>query len=85
MVLLRRGGTPPYLSGICLGLTGIGLVGFFYHRGAVALPRARLWSPVLLRAVLAPLSLPPAPVIAVLYGLGAVGVLGNLVAPLTRR
>jgi hypothetical protein len=85
MVLLGRGGTPPYLSGICLGLVGIGLVGYFYHRGAAALPQARLWSPVLLRAVLAPLGLPAAPAIAVLYLLGAVGVIGNLVVPLARR
>ncbi|HEY6798731.1 MAG TPA: hypothetical protein VI248_28980 [Kineosporiaceae bacterium] len=85
MVLVDRGGTPPYLSGICLGLVGMGLVGFFYHRGSVALPQARLWSPVLLRVVVAPLGLPVVPVIALLYLLGAVGVIGNVIVPLTRR
>jgi hypothetical protein len=85
MVMLDRGRTPPYVVGICLGLVGMGLVGYFYQRGTAELPQARLWSPVLLRAVIAPLGLPVVPVIAVLYVLGAVGIVGNLLIPLSAR
>jgi hypothetical protein len=84
-VLLGRGGEPPYLVGISIGLVGVGLVGFFYHRGSVELPQARLWTPTLLRAVIEPLGLPVVPVLAVLYTLGAVGVVGNLLVPLATR
>jgi len=85
LVMLGRGGAPPYVVGICLGLVGMGVVGFFYQRGSVELPQARLWSPVLLRAVIAPLGLPAVPVLAVLYVLGAIGVVGNLLIPLSGR
>jgi len=80
-----KGGGLVYVIGLCLGLVGIGLVGFFYHRGSAQLPEARLWSPELLRAVIEPLRLPPVPVISALYLFTAIGVLGNLVIPLTRR
>ena len=85
LVMAGQGGSPAYLSGISLGLVGIGLVGFFYHRGAAQLPQAKLWSPELLRAVIGPLNLPPVPVIAVLYALAAIGVLGNVVVRFARR
>jgi hypothetical protein len=84
-VLLGHGGTPPYLVGLSIGLVGIGLVGFFYHRGAAALPEARLWSPTLLRPLAEALGLPAVPVIAVLYLFGAVGVVGNLLVPMVLR
>ena len=85
LVMLDRGGTPPYVVAISLGLVGIGLVGYFYQRGNAEMPQARLWSPVLLRAVITPLGLPVVPVIAALYVLGAIGVVGNLLIPLSTR
>jgi len=85
VVLTHVGGGVAYLVGICLGLVGIGLVGFFYHRGTAALPDARLWSPLLVRALTGPLSLPALPVLVTLYALGVVGLLGNLVIPMARR
>ena len=82
----RGGGSPPYLVAVTVGLVGIGLTGFFYHRGTVPLPEgAKIWSPGLLRVVLAPLDLPPVPIIATLYLLAGIGLLGNLVVPLTLR
>ena len=83
--LMGRAGGTLYLAGISLGLVGLGLVGFFYHRGSVALPEAKVWSPQLLRAVIAPLGLPVTAVIAVLYGLAAVGAVGNLLLPMLRH
>jgi hypothetical protein len=85
LVLGGYGSTPPYLVAITLALVGIGLIGYFYHRGTVALPQARIWSPAVLRAVITSLGLPAAPIIAVLYVLGVIGVVGNLVVPLLLR
>jgi hypothetical protein len=85
LVLTGFGSTPPYYVAITVGLVGVGLIGFFYHRGTVALPAAKIWSPVLLRAVIGPLGLPVGPVIAVLYVLAVVGLAGNLVVPLLSR
>lgn len=85
LVLTGLGSTPPYYVAITVGLVGVGLVGYFYHRGSVALPAAKIWSPVLLRAVIDPLGLPAAPVIGVLYVLAAVGLVGNLLIPLLSR
>jgi hypothetical protein len=84
-VLAGAGGGPLYLAGVGIGLAGVGVVGFFYHRGTVQLPQAKLWSPRLLRALVQPLNLPAGPVIGVLYVLGAVGLVGNLLIPLWRR
>lgn len=85
LVLTGYGSTPPYYVAITVGLVGVGLIGYFYHRGSVTLPAARIWSPVLLRAVTGALGLPAAPVIGVLYVLAGVGVVGNLLVPLIHR
>lgn len=85
LVLAGHGSTPPYLVAVTVGLVGIGVIGFFYHRGPAALPAARIWSPTLLRTVVTSLGLPAIPVIAVLYVLAAIGLLGNLVVPLILR
>lgn len=82
LVLGGHGSTPGYYVAITVGLVGIGLIGYFYHRGAAALPQGRIWSPPVLRAVIVSLDLPAAPIIAVLYALGAIGIIGNLVVPL---
>jgi hypothetical protein len=81
MVLAGRGGRPVYLVGVTVGLVGVGLVGFFYHRGTVALPQAKIWTPTLLRVVVGALELPAMPFIAALYVLGGIGVFGNLLVP----
>jgi hypothetical protein len=84
LVLGGYGSTPGYYVAITFGLVGIGLIGFFYHRGAAALPPGRIWSPAVLRAVVTSLDLPAIPILAVLYVLGGIGVVGNLVVPLLR-
>lgn len=85
LVSAGLGSTPPYLVAVTAGLVGIGVIGFFYHRGAVQFPRARIWSPVLLRVVISALGLPVVPVIAALYALAATGVVGNLLLPALTR
>jgi hypothetical protein len=81
----RGGGTPPYLVSITIGLVGVGLIGFFYHRGTADLTQTKIWSPSLLRTIITPLGLPVIPVIATLYLLAGIGLLGNLVVPLLNR
>lgn len=85
LVLAGYSRTPPYLVAVTVGLVGIGLVGYFYHRGTVSLPQASIWSPTLLRAVTAALNLPAVPIIAVLYVLAGIGLFGNLVVPVLLR
>jgi hypothetical protein len=85
LVLARQGGSPLYMVSITVGLVGVGAVGFYLHRGTVELPQARIWQPTMLRAFTAALRLPEAPVLAVLYSLGAIGVIGNILVPFARR
>ena len=85
LVLGGRGGTPPYLVAITVGLIGVGAVGFYLHRGTVELPQARIWQPAMLRAFTSALKLPALPVLAAIYGLGAIGVIGNILVPMYRR
>jgi hypothetical protein len=85
IVLGGAGGSPGYLVAITVGLVGIGVSGFFLNRGTVELPSSKLWTPTALRAFVAPLALPPTPVLATLYVLAAIGVVGNLVVPLVLR
>ncbi|HEX2805557.1 MAG TPA: hypothetical protein VHN80_05255 [Kineosporiaceae bacterium] len=85
LVLAGWGGTPPYLVSITVGLVGVGVVGFYLHRGTVELPQARIWQPVMLRAFISALRLPESPILVAIYGLGLVGVIGNIVVPMTRR
>jgi len=85
LVALRQGGSPPYLAAVGVGLAGVGLLGVHYQRIAVQLPPGRLWSRPVLTAVATSARLPAQPVIAVLYGLGLVGLAGNLLVPFLRR
>ena len=85
LVLVGHAGGPAYPLSIAVAFAGVGVVGFSLHRGQVALPDAAIWAPVTLKAVAGSVGLPPAPVMAVLYVLGALGVLGNLVVPLLGR
>jgi hypothetical protein len=85
LVLGGFGGTPGYQVAVTAGLVGVGIGGFFLNRGTVELPQAKIWSPVMLRAVISALDLPVVPVIAALYLLAALGVIGNVVVPLALR
>ena len=76
------GGTPGYDVAVTFGLVGVGVVGFFINRGTVPLPPKPIWSPLGIAALGRALGLPARVLLATLYGLGAVGVLGNLVVPL---
>jgi hypothetical protein len=76
---------PVYVIAITIAFLGVGVVGVYLHRGASPLPESPVWSPVTLRAVAAGLELPPVPVTAVLYGLAAVGIIGNVIVPLVLR
>jgi hypothetical protein len=76
------GGGPAYYVAVTVGLIGVGVVGFFLNRGTVPLPPKPIWSPVGISALGRALGLPALALIVGLYGLGAVGVLGNLVLPI---
>jgi hypothetical protein len=84
-VATRTSGTPPYFVAVTVGLVGVGVVGFFLNRGTVPLPPKPIWSPVGIAALGRALGLPARALIAGLYGLGAIGILGNLAIPLLVR
>jgi hypothetical protein len=79
------GGTPPYAVSVAVGLVGVGAVGFFLNRGTVPLPPKPIWSPIGIAALARALGLPGRALTAALYGVGAIGVLGNLLVPLLGR
>jgi hypothetical protein len=85
LVLARTSGTAPYYVSVTVGLVGIGVVGFFLNRGTVPLPPKPIWSPVGIAALGRALGFPAPVLTAVLYVLGAVGIVGNLVVPLLIR
>jgi hypothetical protein len=85
LVIARLGGTPGYFMSVTVGLVGVGVVGFFINRGTVPLPPKPIWSPVGIAVLGRALGLPARVLLVALYGLGAVGVLGNLVVPLVVR
>jgi hypothetical protein len=76
---------PPYLVAVTVGFVGIGVVGFFLNRGTVPRPEAPLWSPTGIRALARAVGWPATPVMAVVYALALVGVVGNFVVPLFFR
>ena len=82
LVTARFGGTPGYSVSVTVGLIGVGVVGFFINRGTVPLPPKPIWSPIGIEALGRALGLPARVLLVTLYGVGAVGVLGNLVVPL---
>jgi hypothetical protein len=80
-----RTGHPLYLAAIGTGFFGVGVVAFFLNRGTVPLPEAPIWSRVGLRALATALNLPSLGVMVAVYGLIAVGIVGNVVVPLAGR
>jgi hypothetical protein len=85
LVAARLGATPGYYVSVTVGLVGVGVVGFFLNRGTVPLPPKPIWSPVGIDALARALELPARVLLVTLYGLGGVGVLGNLAVPLLLR
>jgi hypothetical protein len=85
LVVLRDGGTPAYWILVSAGLVGIGMVGFFAPRGAAESARPPVWSPAGLAGVAAPLGLPVRALTVPFYVLVAVGLLGNVLAPVVLR
>jgi hypothetical protein len=85
LVLAAAGGSPAYYIAVTVGLVGVGVVGFFINRGTVPLPPKPIWSPVGIAALGRALGLSARLLTVVLYGLGAVGVAGNLLYPLLLR
>lgn len=85
LVVTETSGTPPYYVAVTVGLVGVGVVGFFINRGTVPLPPKPIWSPVGIAALGRALGLPVRLLTGALYGLGAIGVLGNVVVPLVVR
>jgi len=83
--LTTWGGRPAYLTSIALGFVGVGVVAFFLNRGTVPLPEAPIWSRVGLRALARALDLPAMVVMAVVYGLIVLGIVGNVLIPLSTR
>lgn len=83
LVTLGAGGRPPYLVAITVGLLGVGLTGVALGRGTVPMPRAPIWSRETLTLIARSAQVPPTPTMVALYVLAAVGVLGNIVIPLS--
>ena len=73
-----HGGGPLYLTAVGLGFLGIGLVAFFRNRGTVPLPEGPVWGRPVLAGLARAVDLPAAPVTAVVYGLIAIGFIGNM-------
>jgi hypothetical protein len=84
-VLAGASRTPLYYLAVTAGLVGVGVVGFFLNRGTVPLPPKPIWSPTGIAVLARALGLPSAVLRAGLYGLGAFGVLGNVVVPMLLR
>lgn len=68
-------------AGITVGFFGIGATGFFLSRGTVPRPEGAIWKPEGLRPWARGAQLPEVPVLAAFYALLAVGVVGNIIAP----
>jgi hypothetical protein len=85
LVLLGRGGTPPYLAAVTIGFAGVGLTGFALGRGPMLELQGPIWGRSVLRSIAGVLELPGTAVVTALYLLGAIGIVGNIVAPLLGR
>ena len=86
--LLAAGGhgrTAPYLVAIVAAFGGLAVLALFVERGSVPLPPGPIWAPAGLAMVGRSAGLPALVVQSVIYGLIAVGVIGNIVIPLLRR
>lgn len=79
--VLVGAGQPLYLSAVGVGFLGVAVVAFFVSRGTVPLPDAPIWSPTGLRVLSRALDLPATGVMAVVYTLIGLGIVGNVVIP----
>jgi hypothetical protein len=84
VALTGAAGGPLYLGALGVGFSGVGVVAFFLNRGTVPLPEGPIWSRVGLGALAEALALPAIAVMAAVYGLIGLGVLGNVVVPMLR-
>jgi ABC-type microcin C transport system permease subunit YejB len=75
--------TPPYYVAIVAGVAGLAVAGVAMARGLPPMPETPIWSRDTLGLLSEAAGLRPAPVIVTLYLLTLLGVLGNLVYPLT--
>jgi hypothetical protein len=89
LAMADQGGRSPYLVAVTIGLVGIGAIGYgagvSRTDGVVTIPEPQpaVWSPAGLRPLAEAVGLRPTWTIAALYALTTVGVLGNLVVPLS--
>ena len=82
LVVTHHQETPAYLAAIVIGVAGLAVAGVAMARGLPPMPQTPIWSRDTLGLLSAAAGLRPAPVIATLYTLTLLGVLGNLVYPL---
>jgi hypothetical protein len=82
LVVAGQSGTPPYLVAITLGVVGIAITVFAGNKAHPPMP-SPFWTRDALGRICAAVELRPLPVIAVLYGLSAIMIVGNIVYPLT--
>jgi hypothetical protein len=74
--------TPPYYAAIGVGVVGLAVAGVAMARGMPPMPETPIWSRDTLGLLSSAAGLRPGPVIATLYLLTLLGVLGNLIYPL---
>jgi hypothetical protein len=74
--------TPPYYVAITVGALGLAVAGVSMARGTTPMPQTPIWSRDTLGLLASAAGLRPVPVMATLYALTVVGVLGNLLFPL---
>jgi hypothetical protein len=82
LVVAGRPVTPPYYAAIIVGVAGLAVAGVAMARGTTPMPETPIWSRDTLGLLSAAAGLRAVAVIATLYALAAIGVLGNLVYPL---
>jgi len=71
-----------YIAALVIGVAGIAVAGVAMVRGLPPMPQTPIWSRDTLGLLSAAAGLRPVPVIATLYVLTLLGVLGNVVYPL---
>jgi hypothetical protein len=84
LVVSNVSGTPWVLA-VVLGLVGLVFTGLAMRGASGVLPQQAVWSPFTLRLIAERLGIPAVPLMVVLYGLTALGVLGNVILPLAGR
>jgi hypothetical protein len=74
--------TPPYYVSLVVGAVGLAVAGVAIARGTTPMPESAIWTRSTLTLLAEAAGLPAVAVIAVLYVLAAISVLGNVVHPL---